>query len=324
MKQPWPIPAHLIKKEKVDYENEALSALGASVQIGHDSLSRSIMLWIVVFIKRLFLRVFKTFFVVRGRKKLLSKPLSLGVMTLLEVMDNALLKMMFTDDKTIEPCSRDLCAVFYLNNHRQNALEDVRQWFRGDKDSLNKKIDAFGKEYAINDNYVQYVIDMLSRSSLGFKMIPGKGEGSEMIYGAETIAGFSFICSSKMGIDYSSLIWEIPLTLIGHCSAISAIKNGTKNVERPHDLKHLKWFEETCEKCDEDGELYPFQKDNPFGVGLFKWQSKEASDKWVIAAQEWIKQNEPDPKKDQKEINRVVALHKALRASYLKELNKKK
>jgi hypothetical protein len=221
--QPWPIPAHLIKKEKVDLENEALSALGASVAVG---------------------------------STLISQPLCLGVMSMLEIMDNALIKMLFTGDVELDPQSHDLHTVFYLNHHRKDALEDVREWFRGkpyseNNSSLDKKISAFAKQFKLKDTDLTYVQEMLHRSSLGFKMIPGKG-GSEMIYGAETIAGMSYQCSQKLNISADAVIWETPLTLIGHIVALSAIENGTKNVERPHDLEHLNWFKETCAQCDAD------------------------------------------------------------------------
>jgi hypothetical protein len=287
MKQPWPIPEHLIKREKVDYENEALSALGGSVAVG---------------------------------SKLLSKPISIGVMSMLEVMDNKLIKKIFTGSDDIEPESDDLHAVFYLNHYRKDALEDVREWFRGNQKPLEKKISEFAKNNKIHDAHSKYVIDMIMRSNLGFKMIPGKGGGSEMIYGAEAIAGIAFVCSEKLGIDHEKVTWDTPITLIGHVIAMNAIKNGVKNVERPYDLEQMKCFEKTSEECDENEDLYPWQKDNPFKIGMFMWQTKTVLKKWIAAANEYIAQNGETPKKDKTEIARVKGMHPDIRSKYLKEL----
>lgn len=286
--QPWPIPAHLIKKEKVDLENEALSALGASVAVG---------------------------------KTLLSAPLCLGVMTMLETIDNPVIRMMFTGEFDIEPQSHDLHMVFYLNHHRQDALEDARQYYRGNEKPLDKKVQEFAKKHKISDQHISYLEQMLSRSVLGFKMIPGSG-GSQMIYGAESIATMSYICSTKLGVSHNDIVWNTPLTLIGHIVALSQVENGVKNVERPHDLEHLNWFKTTCIECDENEDIYPWQKDDPFKIGIFKWQSEKVLTKWVEAANKYISRHGDQPKRNKDEIKRVRAIYKELRTRYLKQLKK--
>ena len=288
--QPWGVPAHLIKKEFIDFENEALSMLGASVAVG---------------------------------RKLLSKPISLGVMSLVEIMDNSLIKLMFTVDKNAEPERSDLDAFFYINHHRKNALEDVRAWYRGDKEPLNKKIKEFGKEFAIKDNDVVYVVEMIKRANLGFKMIPNSNsQSTPMVYGAEALAGVSYSCCAKLGITYDELIWDTPITFVGHIIALNAIENGTKNVERPHDVEHLKELKKICAECDENEELYPWQKDKPFKIGIFKWQTENALKKWSDAANEYMTKNSKDTKATANEIKRVKSMHKSLHAEYLKELAK--
>ena len=288
MEQSWPIPVHIIRKEHVDLESEVLSSLGASVMVG---------------------------------KHLQSKPLTFGVMAMLEVMDNAFLKLLFTKDETIEPKSEDLHAIFYLNHERKNALEDVRAWFRGDKQPLEKKINDFAKEYKIVDGYTKYIIDMVMRAHLGFRMIPNQGgESSAMIYGTESQAYISYVCSEKLNISNDDVIWNTPLTLIGHIIAIKAAENGVKNVERPHDVEQLNEFKEICRQCDEDKELYPWQREEPFKRGIFKWQHEDVLDKWIAAAKEYIKKNGQQYNADDKEIRRVKSVYRTIRSQYLKEL----
>jgi hypothetical protein len=289
--QSWPIPVHLVRKEKIDLESETLSTLGASVSVGF---------------------------------KLLAKPLSFGVMSLLEIMDNKLLKMLFTGDESIEPETEDLWTVYYVNHHRSDCLEDVRRWFRGDKDPLEKKIAKFGKKRKILDHHFNYVIEMLERAHLGFKMIPqGKGGGGDMLYGAEAQANICYCCCNHLGIDHKKAVWETPLSLIGHTVALKASENGVKGVERPDDVKHLEEFKRICMECDERHELYPWQKERPFWRGIFQWQHEDVVKKWIDAANEYIEKNGPEPNKDKAEIQRVREMYKSLRKQYKKELSKK-
>jgi hypothetical protein len=277
--QSWPVPTHLVRKEKIDLENEVLSSLGASVSI--------------------------------GVKDLLAKPLSFGVMAMLEVMDNSLLKLIFTGDETLDPQLDDLYAVFYINHHRRDCLEDVRQWFRGDKAELDKKIVEFGKSMKIMDHHANYVMDMLSRAHLGFKMIPSNGGGStDMLYGTEAQANICYSCSANLGIDHMRVVWDTPLTLIGHMVAIKAAENGVKGVERPDDVTHLEEFKQICIECDEKHELYPWQKERPFWRGIFQWQHEDVVPKWIEAANEYILVNGPEPNKDKDEIKRVREMYK--------------
>jgi hypothetical protein len=184
-------------------------------------------------------------------------------MAMLEIMDNSLLKMLFSQDESIEPESKDLHAVFYLNHHRHEALEDVREWFRGIKEPLEKKIKRFGKKHKIVDGYSRYVIDMIERAHSGFRMIPSQGGGGcAMLYGTEAQTYIAYVCASALNINHHEVIWETPLTLIGHTLALKAAENGVKNVERPDDVEQLNAFKAICEECDDNHELYPGKTTN--------------------------------------------------------------
>jgi hypothetical protein len=64
----------------------------------------------------------------------------------------------------------------------------------------------------------------------------------------------------------------------------------------------------------------PWQKENPFKIGIFKWQSESVMKLWTAAALEYIEKNGEEPKKDRTEMTRVKGMYKDIRVNYLKQL----
>jgi hypothetical protein len=231
------IPDRFIREKDIDYGGELLATLGCGL--------------------------------VANNKRL--KPFSLGVMSLLELMDNKCLKG--TSDAT---CF-DFGAIFYINDMRQEAIEDVADYSRGLTDPLERKVASYIKKNKLSIIQLKQIEKTIESAFTGFDMLPKDGGGGGLwLFGADTLAGLAFSCCSKLGVDYNTVWWDTPLALIGHIVAVSAVSNGAKGVGRRKDINHLKSLFKKCKQWDEEKKMYPWQWMEPIAYSLESYQdSKE-------------------------------------------------
>ncbi len=192
------VPDRFIRDKEVDYSGEILSALGCGLMTKE---------------KRL-------------------KPISLGVMSLLEILDNKCMK----GDK--DATWFDFGCIFYINDMRQKAVEDVADYSRGLKTPLEDKVGQYIKKEKISILSMPIVEKAIEQAFTGFDMLPKTGGESAFLFGADSIANIAYTCCSKLNATTEDVIWDTPLTLIGHVIAVEAISYGVKGIGRRKGVDH--------------------------------------------------------------------------------------
>ena len=102
---------------------------------------------------------------------------------------------------------------------------------------------------------------------VGFAMIPGGGDSGECLFGIDSLGAMIAGVGSTLGRDWSSIMWDTPLVVIGHAVAQTARQNGTKGVGRPKDRQHMQEMFALEKECRKTGKLYPWQEDHPLVFG---------------------------------------------------------
>jgi hypothetical protein len=212
------IPDRFIREKEIDFESEILSCYGVGIE------THGIYL----------------------------PPLTLGVMSMLELLDNKVLK---GEESTIF----DYAVIFYLIKKKQKALPLVAKYVRGFKRPLELRVRLFMIFNKISILSMPRIKELIDTAFTGFDMLPRGGSASSFVYGADTIAGITFTCCDKLNKSSDEVVWNTPLTLIGHITAVNAQSNGIKGVARRKDDDHLKYLFTKCKEWDEQKKLYPWQ-----------------------------------------------------------------
>lgn len=229
------IPDRFIREKTINHENEILSCLGK----GLTSFNKEI------------------------------KPFSIGVLSLLEILDNKLLK----GDKQANWF--DFGVIFYINDKRQNAVSDVAEYSRGYKEGLERKVEQYIKSEKLSLLQMNAIEEVVNLSFSGFDMLPKDSGNSKYLFGSETIANIAYICCSKLNKTYDEVVWDTPLTLIGHIVAVNAQANGLKGVGRRKDEEHIKAIFKKCKEWDEKNMIYPWQYLEPQFYPLLSYQNSK-------------------------------------------------
>lgn len=213
------VPDRFIREKKINFEDEILSCYG----VGMTTQGRYL------------------------------PPLTLGVMSMLELLDNNLFK---GEDAT----AFDYGVIFYLLSKRSKAVNLVAQYSRGYKKPLERAVKWYIFRNKISLLSLPRIQDHIETAFTGFDMLPRGGSGGSLfVYGSETIANTAFICCEKLNKSYEDVLWNTPLTLIGHVMATHAQYQGVKGVGRRKDEDHLKFIFARCKEFDEQEKLYPWQ-----------------------------------------------------------------
>ncbi len=212
------IPDRFIRDKEIDFEREILSCYGVGIETHGVYLP----------------------------------PLTLGVMSMLELLDNKILK---GEEATIF----DFAVIFYLAKKKRKALSLVAKYAQGETSPLERRVKWFMITNRPSILSMPRLRELIETAFTGFDMLPRGGCSSSFIYGAEAIAGMAFTCCDKLNKDYDEVMWDVPLTLIGHVTAISAINNGIKGIARRKDDEHLKFLFAKCKEWDAENKLYPWQ-----------------------------------------------------------------
>ena len=228
------IPDRFIREKVIDYESEILSCYGVGIE------THGIYL----------------------------PPLTLGITSMLELLDNKLLK---SEDATVF----DYGIIFYLIKKKQKALKYVAKYVRGHKTPLEWRVRLFMLLNKISLLSMPRIKEMIETAFTGFDMLPRGGSGGLFIYGADTIAGLAFTCCEKLNKTHEDIMWNTPLTLIGHMSAVNAASNGAKGIGRRKCELHLKALFAKCKEWDEQNKLYPWQWLEPDIYHLESYQTSK-------------------------------------------------
>jgi hypothetical protein len=212
------IPDRFIREKSIDFEGEILSCYGQGIN------THGIYL----------------------------PPITLGVVSMLELLDNKLLK---GEGATWF----DFGVIFYLLKKKEKAVKLVAEYARGYKRPLERAVKRFIFFNSISLLSMPRIAEHLETAFTGFDMLPRGGGSSLFIYGAETISNTAYICCEKLNKSYEEIVWHTPLTIIGHIMATNAIYNGIKGVGRRKDEDHLKYLFKRCKEWDEQEKLYPWQ-----------------------------------------------------------------
>jgi len=213
------IPDRFIRDKRVDFEGEILSCYGVGIETHGINLP----------------------------------PLTLGVMSMLELLDNKLFK-------GEEATWFDYGVVFYLLQNKEKALKKVASYVKGYKRPLERAVRFFIFRKRISILSMPRIKELIDSAFTGFDMLPRSGGGSGLfLYGAETIAGTIFTVCEKLNKSYEDVLWNTPLTLIGHIGAVNAIQSGVNGVGRRKDEEHLKFLFKCCKEWDKQEKLYPWQ-----------------------------------------------------------------
>lgn len=221
------IPDRFIREAKIDFDGEIFASMGVSLHTHGNELS----------------------------------PLTIGELSLLETMDNRLLKN--------DPAANmfDFAIIFYLNKYKEKAVADVAEYVRGYKAGLERKVKRFmmwkrltGSKLSLYS--MSKIEEWLQLAFTGFDMIPKSGGnkgGGSYLFGADTLAGLAWVSCQRLNTSFDRIWWKTPLTLLGHISAINAAENGVKGVGRSKDLEHMKAIFKKCRKWDSENRMYPWQ-----------------------------------------------------------------
>lgn len=264
-KIPVEIPGSYIKEKEIDLQNETFSFLGSAFYVSGFSF----------------------------------RVPSMGVMSLLETFESKFITM---DGANIT----DMIYALYVNDRREDVVDDVCDWYNTGMEVDHKfSVEAFAWAHLklpffdldkdpeswvkSNESATDIALAIHEKFILchtGFEMIPsGGGSGnpsksngpsSQELYGAESMGGILSTCGSIFGCSWHDLLWNVPLTAIGHVLAAEHVKSGTDGVARPKcpdDIK--KQITDAKEKVVK-GELFQWQIDRPLEYILSDVQKKHS------------------------------------------------
>jgi hypothetical protein len=197
-------------------------------------------------------------------------PATFGVWALLELLDCDV----FHPRKEATPWG---CVVaFYVAAHGRQAAPLVQQAVAaGVHESpplltnmqTDDKLTIASIHFANSANFaarhVEPLCEWLNLAFTGFAMLPGKGGGSEWLFGVEKLGGIIAALGAELNAMPEEIAWEIPMTVIGHAAAQKAKQNGTQGVARPKDVKHFAELLAEAKERAAKGLLHPWQEQYP-------------------------------------------------------------
>lgn len=253
------VPSHYIRFKVYDFNAEITACLNQPFYIGD-------------FKSGLFHWLFRDC----SKNQLEIYPPSIGVFSLLEVIDSV-----FVKDGT-QADAWDFLRCLFIAYYRKDAASFVREWIQaGGKDKFNKndkstwldwdyRIARFADKIHADKITLSEIADfrsfLLSNTFNGYEMIPDSSRDGESympyLFGAETLASVASI-AGKLGCTYDQAIWDVPLCLCGFITSCEARKNGIKGVSRGKDLEHMKQMFKEANERELKGELHPWQIEEP-------------------------------------------------------------
>jgi hypothetical protein len=200
-------------------------------------------------------------------------PPSLGVWSLWEIIDSPLIKDYSTASVG------DFFRLCYINHARREAVALVSQWVDDGKPGLpdGHGIGAWRSACSLDRAAIKYsrtiprdvmtdagqaqIIKQIDLCGSGYDMFPSNGEAPSRHY---LFAGEAYgsICYHDI-VNHDRLIWDVPMSLVGHVAAHSAIVNGAKGICRPKDKQDILLQFKMANERENRGELHPWQIERP-------------------------------------------------------------
>ncbi len=124
---------------------------------------------------------------------------------------------------------KEILPVIAAHIYAGESLSDALMMFR-------ERVPEYPKHY-----FWAYLKQEISVSIAGFSMLPASGEKEEKLFtfDAEWLAAYVSTLCPISGLDYSRIIWEMPIAMAGFLNAAQAKKNGVKGIHRPLDDKAI-------------------------------------------------------------------------------------
>ena len=221
---------------------------------------------------------------------------SLGVFTLLETFDCKAI------GNPAEATLEDWMRVFYVNHFRAECVQDVQRWIadKGSeyvRDALpenesewhtfdtkvvewaqaecffkmveKEEVEAMSERFKLAFTAVQEWMDVCFT---GYAMMPPGGGGGSHMFGAEVVGQTVASVGEVLSVNYREILWETPITLIGHVTAQIARSNGAEGISRPKCKEDIKRKLLMAKETIHSGKLLPWQIDHPNEHGLHEFQ----------------------------------------------------
>ena len=208
------------------------------------------------------------------------KPFTAGILSLLELING----QVWHDINNCSDISWGRCL--YIVNNRKKALPAVLQFIQNNRqDGDEKDIDLdlqldyhAGELLQTHLNAFKHsmaairsaFLNQLSVALSGFRMIPSGGGrpspgNGEFIFGSTYITPQIMTACELLNVSYEEALWDIPISLIGHVSAVNFVRNDIKDrgIARPLDQNDLDVKMKEAEIRVLNGELHPWQITRP-------------------------------------------------------------
>jgi len=222
------VPSHYIKQLPVNWNIEFLSSAGGSLRMGKAVLPAA----------------------------------SFGVWSILELIDCDFLHPLK------EPTGDGAMVASYICANGIDALPIVQAQLASPEDNI-LVVAAFGWGSANEIEADDFIAlrDWLNIAFCGFGMIPAGDDSGEQIFGMDSFGAIVSAIGAELGQSWLELLWDTPLSLIGHAIAQKSKQNGAKGIARPKDPQHIQdQFAETNRRF-EAGLLYEWQELEPLRYG---------------------------------------------------------
>jgi hypothetical protein len=234
------VPDICIKDKPVDYDREILSILGHGYKVGDYHF----------------------------------RPPSLGVWSLWEILDSPVIKDI--ENATLG----DYWLFLYVNHARKDCVDHIAEWLDAGKPNINEDIpfiqrcrlhrEVFkfaNKLPSVTVDFLAGVHKQLSICFQGFEMLPDSGPSLHNVYYIYAGEAYGSLFATNSG-NADTLIWEYPISLIGHIYAAKYSQASGKGISRPKDKEDMQKVFTEADEREAKGELHDWQIKAPLAFPL--------------------------------------------------------
>jgi hypothetical protein len=259
------VPAHYVKTAPVEWAQEFFSSAGCDMHLGH---------------------------------AVLPAP-SFGVWAMLELLECDFVHP--REDSTIGGA----IIASYVAAHGRHCLPLVMDHLQSGRTDSSFDLDSLDDETSLIQLAVTWAgvnnitdaeeIVRLCRwftvSFSGFNMIPAGGGGGEQIFGMDSFGAIVAAIGGDLGLGYDALLWDVPMTVIGHVVAQKSKQNGAKGIARPKDTVHMREQLDETARREEAGLLYEWQEKEPWSYDLDGHETEDEAYRYAVLQHEARKSN---------------------------------
>jgi hypothetical protein len=241
------VPSSYIRDAKVDWSLEFLSSAGGQLTMGSAVLPAA----------------------------------SFGVWAMLELIDCDFLH------PTKEPTGDGAMVAAYLAAMGRDALPIVQAEIDAtDNNPLTDAAFAWGAENNIQADDFMALRDWLNIALCGFGMIPAGSDSSEQVFGIDSFGAIISAVGGDLGASYDAIMWDIPLSMIGHAIAQKSKQSGAKGIARPKDMQHVKDQLAETKRRHDAGLLHEWQEKEPMRYDLDGHENADEAYRYAVLQHE--------------------------------------